>query len=70
MNRKYSVIDSFVINGVQVLTLDKARNFIDFHTDYIQIDGRKYKYGLTHNERWITVTPIDNVKGKELTFMN
>ena len=69
MNNKYLIVDSFVIKGVQVLTLDKERAFDDFNTNYILIDGKKYEYRLTHNERWIiAVDLIENVEGKEASF--
>lgn len=68
MSDSYIVVDEFTIKDSKVLALNRKREFKDFNTSNITIDGKSYPYGLTHNEFWITVKTDVALIGKEVVF--
>lgn len=69
MINKYKIKDEFEVKDSKVLVLDKPRSIDDFDTSYIEVDGKKYHYSLTHNEEWITVNTKSSFIGKEIVFV-
>lgn len=69
MADKYIVVDEFEVKNRKIIVLDKDRSFKDFNTSKINIDGKSYEYGLTHDRRWISVKTDMKLVGKELIFV-
>ncbi len=70
MTNRYTVVDEFVVKDSKILVLDSDRAFEDYNTSKIEVDGKPYKYGLTHNARWIIVKTDTELIGKELYFVS
>ena len=71
MKKAYTIADDFVIADTRVLALSEKRELSDFNTRNVIIDDIEYPYTLTHNEYWVVIPDIQNVKnftGKTLTF--
>lgn len=70
MDNQYIVVDEFNIKNAKVIVLNEQPAIIDIKHSRIVIDNTIIPYGLTHNEKWLTVNSNKQFKGKKITFTN
>lgn len=68
MKSVYKILDSININNSQVLVMDRKRDFNDWGSSVIIVDGVKYPFTRTHTDNWIIIKSNDNLVGKDAVF--
>ena len=67
---KHKIIDTFQIQGKTIITLDSLQTDDEYSATKIQIDGKKYSFGLMHNEYLYSVDTLEPLLGKTVEFVS
>ena len=69
---RYTITDDFSVRDGRIIAVNTPIDNKDFKFEFITIEDKKFRYGITHNETWLILKDADRIKesfiGKELRF--
>ena len=69
---RYTITDDFSVRNGRVIAVNTPIDNNDFKFEFITIEDKKFRYGITHNETWLIIKDAEKISesfiGKELCF--
>ena len=69
---RYMIIDDFSVKDGRIISVNTPIDHKNFKFEFITIEDKKFRYGITHNETWLIIKDADKISesfiGKELVF--
>lgn len=68
MSKIYKVVDAFYVKESTVLVLDRKIDILDLKRSFLEDNGKKIPFSLTHNDFWVVVNGMHDLKNHSVAF--